>query len=553
MQNTLKKITFTALVVGLTLSFGCSGKNQSIPTPTQEPTELLNKNVDQQLQKMIERRKKFLGANPIYTQFIEQLELGRVHLVDHRPKEAYEVFDSLIGNRKYKKFPETQYLKYFLALSLYDMGVKYGSLLYFVDIIENQPLLPYTHDSLSKAIKIAQEVRDDELILYLASRIPANKVPVNLREEFRYFIAKSLYLKKKYGQSLKLLDAISHRNRLYLGAKYLQGAIYVDLGKYEKAIRHFQKVSNHKAPVNYYDEERIKAISNLALGRIFYEKRNYPLSVLYYKKINRETEFYPNAMYEASWALFKLHKFNEALSVLHSLHSPYIQQIFFTKSYLLKAAIFIEMCHYDRAVDTLSSVESDFINLAKQIDEMARRAKHPRQYYPLLKTDETNELGERHYRYRELFLLSASEKDFLNVHSYITSLRKEQDELESLKNKRAIAIARLIKIREKSLSDKASYMAGKTLLNTRQIIEEYLALKDLLKYEIVTAERKVIQRRTLKLAPPIYKNEELIQPEFTESLKETMIWWEVRGNEYWADEVGYYLYQLPTRCKEDKK
>ncbi|MCB1198433.1 MAG: hypothetical protein KDK51_08660, partial [Deltaproteobacteria bacterium] len=314
-----------------------------------------------------------------------------------------------------------------------------------------------------------------------------------------------------------------------------------------------QKVSNHKAPVDYYDEERIKSISNLALGRIFYEKRNYPLSVLYYKKIGRETDFYPNAMYEASWALFKLHKFNEALSVLHSLHSPYIQQIIFTKSYLLKAAIFIEMCHYDRAVDTLANVESDFISLANQIDTMAQKAQSPREYYPVLKTDTINEAGEKVYQFRDLFLLSASEKDFLNVHKYITSLQKEQEVLESLQNKRAIAIARLIRIREKSLSDKASYMAGKTLLNTRQIIEEYLALKDLLKYEILTASRKIIQKRTLNLAPPIYKKEELIQPEFTDSLRESMIWWEVRGNEYWADEVGYYLYQLPTRCKDDDK
>ncbi|MCB0273139.1 MAG: hypothetical protein KDD46_08995, partial [Bdellovibrionales bacterium] len=184
-MRTLTKQTCALLLCTtfLTIS-GCASK-QSEPTKIQNYSdELLSPNVDRQLQKMIERRKGFLSANPIYTQFIEQLEVGRIHLIDRRPEEAYKVFDQLISNKKYDEFPEAQYLKYFLALSLYDMGVKYGSLLYFVDIIENQPLLPYTHDSLAKAIQIAQEVRDDELILYLASRIPANKVPVNLREEF---------------------------------------------------------------------------------------------------------------------------------------------------------------------------------------------------------------------------------------------------------------------------------------------------------------------------------------------------------------------------------
>lgn len=54
------------------------------------------------------------------------------------------------------------------------------------------------------------------------------------------------------------------------------------------------------------------------------------------------------------------------------------------------------------------------------------------------------------------------------------------------------------------------------------------------------------------MAPPVMTDEDLIKPEFTDSLKETMIWWELRGEEYWEDEVGYYLYDLPTRCKEIK-
>jgi hypothetical protein len=121
-----------------------------------------------------------------------------------------------------------------------------------------------------------------------------------------------------------------------------------------------------------------------------------------------------------------------------------------------------------------------------------------------------------------------------------------------LNNKRATVIARLLSLRIQSLSEKASYVAGQTLLKSRQLIEQYLAIKDVLKYEITTAERKILQKRSLKMAPPVMTDEDLIKPEFTDSLKETMIWWELRGEEYWEDEVGYYLYDLPTRCKEIK-
>jgi hypothetical protein len=100
-----------------------------------------------------------------------------------------------------------------------------------------------------------------------------------------------------------LLNGISYKNRLYLGAQYLQGSIRIQQNRLDDSVESFRKISAMKGPVAYYDEDRIKQISNLALGRVFYEKRNYPLSILYYKKVKRDSEFYPTALYEASWGL----------------------------------------------------------------------------------------------------------------------------------------------------------------------------------------------------------------------------------------------------------
>ncbi|MEZ4845814.1 MAG: hypothetical protein R2877_02270 [Bdellovibrionota bacterium] len=163
-----------------------------------------------------------------------------------------------------------------------------------------------------------------------------------------------------------------------------------------------------------------------------------------------------------------------------------------------------------------------------------------------------NPQGQEVYMYRELFNLSASDKSFLNVHRFINHLEGEQATLNSLNNKRATVISRLLSLRIQSLAEKASFVAGQTLLKSRQLIEQYLAIKDVLKYEITSAERKILQKRSLKMAPPVLTDADLIKPEFTDSLKESMIWWELRGNEYWEDEVGYYLYDVPTRCKETK-
>jgi hypothetical protein len=542
-----RSIITCSLLLAFGLMQGCASSSQPKQRFELEPK------LELQINDTIAKRKNLLQGNTQYFNFVDQLNLGRKQLIEKQAKAAFATFDSIMSNDKYEKYPEYQFSKYYLAVALYDMGVRYGSLMYFVDILEKDPLLPHTHECLRRAVEIAQELKDDELILYIASKITTDKVPLSLREEFRYYIGKNLYLLGKYDQAINLLNGISYKNRLYLGAQYLQGAIRIQQNRMEDSIENFRKISAMKGPVAYYDEQHIKQISNLALGRVFYEKRNYPLSILYYKKVQRDSEFFPTALYEASWGLFKMNKYNETLSVLHSLHSPFIEQVFYTKSYLLKAAVFIDMCDYAGAVKALSSVEKNFIAVAKQIDMLARQARSPSEYYRILRTKTVNAEGQESFLYRELFNLSASDKSFLNVHQFITHLEGEQRDLNALNNKRATVIARLLSLRIQSLSEKASYVAGQTLLKSRQLIEQYLAIKDVLKYEITSAERKILGKRSLKMAPTVLTDADLIKPEFTDSLKETMIWWELRGEEYWEDEVGYYLYDLPSRCKETKE
>jgi hypothetical protein len=541
-----RSVITCSLLLALAAMQGCASSKQPAKRFDLEPK------LELQINDTIAKRKNLLQGNTQYFNFVDQLNMGRKQLIEKQPKAAFATFDGIMSNDKYEKYPEFQFAKYYLAVSMYDMGVRYGSLMYFVDILEKDPLLPHTHECLRRAVEIAQELKDDELILYIASKITTDKVPLSLREEFRYYIAKNLYLIGKYDQAANLLNGISYKNRLYLGAQYLQGAIRIQQNRLDDSVENFRKISAMKGPVAYYDETRIRQVSNLALGRVFYEKRNYPLSILYYKKVKRDSEFFPTALYEASWGLFKMNKFNETLSVLHSLHSPFIEQVFYTKSYLLKAAVFIDLCDYGAAVKALSSVEKNFISVAKQIDMLARSARSPSEYYRILRTKSVNAEGQQAYMYKELFNLSASDKSFLNVHRFINHLEGEQNLLNSLNNKRATVISRLLSLRIQSLSEKASFVAGQTLLKSRQLIEQYLAIKDVLKYEITSAERKILGKRSLKMAPTVLTDADLIKPEFTDSLKESMIWWELRGDEYWEDEVGYYLYDVPTRCKETK-
>ncbi len=530
---------FSLLALSALPFMGCSASR----------VEDFDEKLDSRIQQQLQNRQKVVQQNPLYSGLVKELEDGRSMLVAGNPNEAFVRFDGILQNSRYTNFPEYSFAKYYMAVALYEMGVDYGALLYFADIVQKEPLKIHTHESLRRAIAIAQKLKDDELILYLASSITPDKIPLSLREEFRYFIAKDVYEKGNLDKASELFAQIPHRNRLYLAAEYILGTIAVKKNDMKTAINHFRQILDTHSPVNYYEKKKIRELGALALGRIFYEEKNYPLAIVYYKKIDREGEFFPTALYESSWALFKLNKFNEALSTLHSLNSPFVDQVYFLKSLLLKGAIYLELCLYDDAVKTLSGLEGDFKGLKTSIDQFARQARSPQEYYPLLSSKKRNPDGSEKYAYEELFKLAAANRDFLGVHRYIRELNQEREILQTVKSPRAELLSKLLSQKANDLQTKASYLSGKKLLLTRRLIGDFENAKDIVRYEIVSAERKILQTRSLRLAPPVITGQDLIKPEFTDSLREELVWWDYDG-EYWEDEMGYYLYNVQSRCKE---
>ncbi|MFH1018265.1 MAG: hypothetical protein V1798_08810 [Pseudomonadota bacterium] len=534
----MRRLILLALLPVLAAFLSCGGKNYDF-----------NRQLDRRINGDLEKRANLVKSNPLYFELVDRLAKGRRLLVAGQGSEAFLEFDKILTDTRFAKYPEYNYAKYYIACALYEMGVDYGALLYFVDIVRQEPLRLHTHESLGRAIKIAQKLKDDQLILFLSSSIEPEKVPRSLREEFRYFIAKEHYQRQQYDKASELLNSIPHINRLYLAALYLKGTIGVIKKDFRAAVKSFQEISNARSPVMYYEDHRIRQLANLALGRIFYEQRNYPLSIVYYKKVERDGEFFPLALYESTWALFKLNRFNEALAVLKSLNSPFYEQIYFLKSYLLKGAIDLELCNYQEAVGTLSTLETRFGGLKDEIDQFAGQARSPEEYYPLLSSMKRAPDGTKTFAYESLFRLAAANRDFLGVHRYIRTLQYEKDVLKGVPSSRSALLTQLINQKISELTLKASYLAGKKLLLTRQMIEDFQGLKDQVHLEIVTAERKILQKRALGLAPPVIPGQELISPKFTESLRETLVWWDYDG-EYWKDELGYYLVDRKSRCKE---
>ena len=152
------------------------------------------------------------------------------------------------------------------------------------------------------------------------------------------------------GEHLAALDRISAGLRLP-SVPYIRGKLAYSQGKYDEAIAYFQDVpkgSDHEMQATYYlgatyvaradvqratdlfvdliarkprtaNDRRVIELSQLALGRLYYERDQPSKSIDSYLLIDRRSDLFPDALYEVAWVYVKSKQYDKALRALELL------------------------------------------------------------------------------------------------------------------------------------------------------------------------------------------------------------------------------------------
>src|SRR5258706_12126117 len=97
---------------------------------------------------------------------------------------------------------------------------------------------------------------------------------------------------------------------LYLQAAYFVGVGQVKLKKYEEAVATFKKIST----ANPRDEREraVKELAILSLGRVLFEMTKYDEAISEYQEIPRESDSFPDSLYEMAWAYIRKNDYQRA-------------------------------------------------------------------------------------------------------------------------------------------------------------------------------------------------------------------------------------------------
>ncbi len=305
------------------------------------------------------------------------------------------IFTDIVENyREHRAYPDALFL---LADSLYRAGDYFGSRTRFREIITRSgehAFRPFVQRSLGRLIEVAIHTRDfegvEEVFAQL-SRLP----PAEIEAATTYYRAKFLYnravpldqvLRPPDGtaddgrpgradidlagldQARQAFEAVAEGSPYYPQARYFVGVIYTLREQYPQAIEAFTRVL--RSPASTPEHVEVAEITQLALGRLYYETDQLEQAIEAYQAIPRTSANFDEALYEVAWVYIRMGDSTRAERALEVLAVAAPDSRYIPDAKILRGNLLLRNGRYEEANRVFREVAREFGPVRRELDEM---------------------------------------------------------------------------------------------------------------------------------------------------------------------------------------
>lgn len=206
---------------------------------------------------------------------------------------------------------------YYLSESLFNKGDYVASRTYFTKlVVERGTQSRFYQQSLERLIELTLKLNDSENVerwLALLEAVPA----AERRSSVPYVRGKYYFHSGSYDQALAQFGQVGPKSKYYFQSRYFIGASHVAKKDLAKAVTEYQKLIR-LAPKSK-EQRQVVELSQMALGRIHYERNQPSKAIDRYLEISRRSELFDETMFEVAWVYVKNREFDKALRALELL------------------------------------------------------------------------------------------------------------------------------------------------------------------------------------------------------------------------------------------
>lgn len=213
--------------------------------------------------------------------------------------------------------PDRGTASFYLAESLFQKGDRGAARGYYEQVVAGSDVSgKYYQPSLERLIEIAIAMKD---IPSAAPHVASlERISPGLRRpSVPYVRGKLSYAQNKYDEAIAFFQEVPKGSDYELPAAYYMATTYVAKKDIQRATEIFADLTGRKPKTA--NDRRIVELSQLALGRLFYERDQQSKAIDSYLLVDRHSDLFADALYEVAWVYVKAKQYDKALRALELL------------------------------------------------------------------------------------------------------------------------------------------------------------------------------------------------------------------------------------------
>jgi tetratricopeptide (TPR) repeat protein len=489
--------------------------------------------------------------------------------------ELHKVIEGESGDSDQNK----QRAEFWMGKTLYNLGYYSAALVYFSRIVDKGAAHQYYNATLKWLASLSRKLPETAGILEKVGKYQRTELDQpaleSVKWELYYLLGRWFYTQGQFQQAVELFEAVPDDSEFFARAQFFAGVTYVRAAgggapgpekqkAWNAAIKSFGAIlKKHEQRPDAGTREFVD-LAALAMGRVFYSVadfvqtrepqkavKDFAKAVKYYDRVPQESPDWLAALFESSWAQFRLGAVghSKALGNIHTLNAPFFENEFFPESLVLKAVIYFYNCLYDRSEDAIKEFKDQYEPLKRDLDELLARHTDQAEFFEYMIKIREGKAGLPE-RLERLAKGQLQDRTLRKHIAYVEELDRELRQVEKAEpawKSTAVAgkILEDLTLRKSLAQNEAGKLARERI---ERIAKEIGSL-------IRQAEKISIQTdygRKGELEEAIKREQEEAKKVQVRVIQDTQVddehvFYPFTG-EYWKDELGYYRFRILNRC-----
>jgi TolA-binding protein len=487
-----------------------------------------------------------------------------------RYQEAAVQFQRVVEGETPDAPANVQKAQFFLGKCLYHLHYYQSALAVFDEISEMQRNHIFFDQTLQWLAQLASQLPEPAGIIDKIGRFGVDQLEQfnnadngDLYNQLLYLMGRSKYNQGEFDKAIELFGKVDKENKWFVKARFFTGISYVRMRKAQPAATSFRDIITALEDGDAEgvdDPNRMRDLAWISLARVYYTAANRTTAegerkvdgvllgnaVEAWTKIEPESEYWLDALFEASWAFFLADEYARALGNVHTLNSPYFTGTFYPEALVLKAVVFFSNCQMQNATAVVQQFHERYDPVKTKLDELLQKYQDNAQFFEFLSKIRAGQV-DLPKDVRGIVQSALSDRAVLANLEYVTLLDDENRNLEKspaqfkgsslgARIQQDVLVAKSFAVDQAGDIAKARY---------NRLIDEMQDLSN----QVDTVEIETLNYQRGQLSQELQRQQTeagqstggsvFVSPEHNV--------WPFTG-EYWRDELGYYRQEVTYKC-----